>query len=284
MAVNFEEIPSDIEVTDKPPIARKTVLEELNNRQSLLNERTIKCKDIRPFFEKMKKDPLRYMYKYFCICPRFNPKYLCKHTGNIIIDRDVLTHEEHIVFLATPKANFAEPRKLPRYLIHKYIVPKCTARVHSLAAPDKKQVNDTLNNFSHIIPKWRKRLLKMHLQKKPTVNYTTIPLALEWLSEEIRLKKVAKRKERACLQKLARKIVRRQRTQIKKIICVLFEEMKDFLLNDQFVMDENSALVSVILEALREFTGLLFFLNVFFLNIEYNKRISIIFILLGLKL
>lgn len=263
MAVNFKEIPSVIEVPDKPAEKTKTVLEELNDRQSLLNERTIKCKDITPFFEKTKKDPLRYMYKFFCVCPRFNPKYKCRHTGNIIIDRDVLTPEEHIVYLATPKANFAEPRKMPRYLIHKYIVPKCTARVHSLAAPDKKQVNDTLNNFSHIIPKWRKKLLKMHLQKKPTVNYTSIPLALEWLSEEKRLKKVAKRKERVCLQKLAGKIICKQRTQIKKIICVLFEEMKDFLLNDQFVMDENSSLVSVIWDALREFTGLI-------LNIKYN--------------
>ncbi|XP_065358962.1 uncharacterized protein Rcd7 [Calliphora vicina] len=272
MAINFEEIPSEIEIPLKPPQKTKTVLEELNCRQSLLNERTIKCKDIRPFFEKLRKQPPRYLYRYVCVCPRYNPQYVCKHTGNIIIDRDVLTPEEHIVHLATPKANFAAPRKMPRYFLKRSIIANCTARINRLAKPDLKQVTDTLNNFNHIISRRHKRSLNKRLDKSPNVEYTSIQRALDMLKEEKRLKRVARRKERLRCRKLKRKIVHKQRQQIKKIVCILFEQMREFLLNDQFIMDESSALVTVILETLREFTDKEFHITS---NLrEYQKILS----------
>ncbi|KNC30921.1 hypothetical protein FF38_09306 [Lucilia cuprina] len=261
MAINFEEIPSEIEIPHEPTQQTKTVQQELNERQSLLNERSIKCKEIRPFFEKLQKPAPRFMYRYLCVCPRYNPQYVCKHTGNIIIDRDVLTPEEHIVYLATPKANFAAPRQMPRYFLRKSIIANCTARINRLAKPDLKQVTDTLNNFNHVISRRHRRSLKKRLEKSENVEYTTIQKALDWLGEEKRLRKVAKRKEKLRCKKLSRKIVTKQRQQIKKIVCILFEEMKDFLLNDQFIMDESSSLVMVILETLREFTDKEFYIT-----------------------
>lgn len=255
MAINFEEIPSDIEIPLRPAHNTRTVLEEINACQSLLTQRTIKCADIKPLYEKSKKKPPHFAYKNFCICPRYKPQYICQHKDNVIIDRDVLTQQEHIVYLATPKANFGAPRKMPRFLQKKYIMPNCTARINKLAAPDLKQVNDTLNNFQHIISKRHKRSLEKHLLKTPNVQYTSIQTALDWLAEEKRLKMVSKRVEKLRCKKLSRKIVRKQRTQIKKIICALFEEIKEFLMNDQLIMDENSPLVAVILETLKEFTG-----------------------------
>lgn len=255
MAINFEEIPSEIEISPQPLPTKRTVLEELNARQQLLNERSIRCRDIRPFFERRKKKPHRYTYRYFCVCPRYKPQYKCKHSGNIIIDRDVLSQEEHIVYLATPKPNFAAPRQMPHYYLKKTILSNCTARINRLAKPDLKLVSYTLNNFQHVISRRHKRSLTKRLEQKPEVEYTSIQKALDWLGEEKRLRRVAQRKERLRCQKLKRKIGQRQRQQIKKIICVLFEEMKEFLLNDQFIMDESSSLVSVILETLREFTG-----------------------------
>lgn len=255
MAINFNKIPDQIEISPEPPKPTRTVLEEINARQCLLQERYIKCKNIGPLYEKPKKRPHRYTYKYFCVCPNYNPQYVCQHIGNIVIDRDVLTPQEHIVHLATPKENKGAPRKLPRFYQKKFIVPNCTARVNRLATPVVRQVIHTLTHFKHLLTNRHRVALKQRLETKPKVEYTSITVALEWLEEEKRLKKVAKRMEKARCKKLQRKILNKQRTQIKKIICVLFEEMKDFLLNDQFIMDENSTLVAVILETLKEFTG-----------------------------
>lgn len=255
MAINFDEIPNELEVTEEPASTIHTVLEEINARQHLLQERSIKCKNISPFYEKTKKKPPRYTYKYFCVCPRYNPRYPCEHTGNVIVDRDVLTPAEHIVYLSTPKENKAAPRKSPRFYQKKYILPNCTARINKLAAPDIKHVTHTLNHFKHVLPKRHRLALKQHLQEKPKVEYTNIATALEWLEEEKRLKKVAKRMEKLRCQRLQRKIIYKQRRQIKKIVYVLFEEMKEFLLNDQFIMEDSSPLVEVILEALMDFTG-----------------------------
>ncbi|XP_058985103.1 uncharacterized protein LOC131805655 [Musca domestica] len=274
MAINFEELPHEIDVSAANPVrTTRTVLEEINARQHLLLERSVKCKNIPPFYEKPKKQPPRYTYKYFCVCPRYNPQYPCQHSGNVVVDRDVLTPREHIVYLSTPRANHAAPRRMPRFYQKKFILPNCTARINRLASPDLKRVSETFTNFRHILSKRHRSALKEHLQQKPKVEYTSIATALEWMAEERRLKKVAKRMERLRCQKISRQILRKQRTQIKKIICVLFEEMREFLLNDQFIMDDGSPLVEVILETLREFTDREFFVTN---NLkEYQKILSL---------
>ncbi|XP_061394921.1 uncharacterized protein LOC133330501 [Musca vetustissima] len=276
MAINFEEIPHEISVAPKPATrTKRTVLEEINARQHLLQERSIKCKNIPTFYEKPKKKPHRYTFKYFCVCPRYNPHYRCQHRGeNVIIDRDVLTAHEHIVHLATPRENQAAPRLPPRFYQKKFILPNCTARIHKLAMPDSKHVMHTLANFKHILPKRHRSALKGRLEeKKPKIEYTNIATALEWMAEERRLKKVAKRMERLRCRKIQRQIVQKQRTQIKKIICVLFEEMREFLLNDQFIIDDASPLVGVIMETLREFTNKDFYVTN---NLkEYQKILSL---------
>ncbi|XP_073835873.1 reduction in Cnn dots 7 [Musca autumnalis] len=274
MAINFEEIPHEIDdASTKPPRSTRTVLEEITARQHLLQERSIKCKNIPPFYEKPKKRPQRYTYKYFCVCPRYNPQYPCQHSGNVVVDRDVLTPREHIVYLSTPRENKAAPRRLPRFYQKKFVLPNCTARINKLAAPDIKRVMHTLANFKHILPKRHRSALKEHMAPKPKVEYTNIATALEWMEEERRLKKVAKRMERLRCQKISRQILHRQRTQIKKIVCVLFEEMREFLLNDQFIIDDNSPLVGVILETLKEFTDKEFFVTN---NLkEYQKILSL---------
>ncbi|XP_075159607.1 reduction in Cnn dots 7 [Haematobia irritans] len=254
MPINFNEIPNELDIALKPSRSSYTVLEEINARQQLLQERQIKCKNIEVFYEKPKKKPHRYTYKYFCVCPRYNPKYPCNHSGNVVIDRDVLSKEEHIVHLATPKENKAAPRKMPRFYQKKFIMPNCTARINKLAIPDMKHVLHTLTHYKHLLSHRNKSALKQHLEEKPKVEYTNIATALEWMEEERRLKKVAKRMEKLRCQKLERKIIQKQRIQIKKIVAVLFEEMKEFLLNDQFVMDDSSPLVEVILENIKEFT------------------------------
>uniref|UniRef100_A0A1I8QE41 SWIM-type domain-containing protein n=1 Tax=Stomoxys calcitrans TaxID=35570 RepID=A0A1I8QE41_STOCA len=255
MAINFNKIPNEMDETLDTPNPKRTVLDEINERQQLLQQHSINCKNIEPFYEKPQRNGLRYTYKYFCVCPRYNPPYPCEHTGNVVIDRDILTKAEHIAYLSRPNVRIAATRMPPRFYPKKLIVPNCTARISKLAAPDIKHVRHTLNHYQHLLSERHRSALQQYMEEKPTIEYTNIATALQWMEEERRLKKVAKRMEKLRCQKLSRKIKRKQRSQIKKIMWVLFEEMKEFLLNDQFVMDEGSPLVNVIWENLKEFTA-----------------------------
>ncbi|XP_044570959.1 uncharacterized protein LOC6492930 isoform X2 [Drosophila ananassae] len=92
------------------------------------------------------------------------------------------------------------------------------------------------------------------MKAKPPVEAMSMEKAVEYMEEEMRQRRAAKRVLQRRCKGLKKRILQRQRKQMQKMICVLFEEMKDFLLNDQFIVDENSPLCCVILERLREFT------------------------------
>lgn len=255
MPLTFDKIPSEVEIPINIKQPEPTVEQELETCQKLLEYRDTKCRTIVPLYKTPKQVPPRYFYKFFCVCPKYQPKYSCKHAGNIVIDRDVLTKEEHICYLAQPSESFAAPRKRPHFYHKKVRMPNCTARIEELALPSKKRVQYTLDLYQHILPKKRLKKLKRRLEKKDEIKFTNIKTALSYILEEKRLRKIAKKLEKKSCKRIKKTIIKNQRKQIKKIICVLFEEMKDFLLNDQFLIDERSTLCSVILEQIREFTG-----------------------------
>lgn len=255
MYSTFDKIPSVIEI-QLDPIKKPTVSQELEAAKRLLNQRKTQCSSIKLKYKKPKRAPLLYGYKFFCICPQYNPQYSCKHTGGVIIDRDVLTKEEHMCYLSTPRDNLAAPRKRPRYYQKKIIIPNCTTRIEQLALPDLKRVRWTLEAYKSALRKRQIKSLKYHLDQKSKVVSYSIKTALSYIEEEKRLKRVAQTLQRRQCRRLKKHILRKQRRQIRKIICVLFEEMRDFLLNDQFLIDERSTLCAVILEQIRNFTGM----------------------------
>ncbi|XP_037934563.1 uncharacterized protein LOC119668917 [Teleopsis dalmanni] len=255
MALTFDKIPSEIDLVKQLP-PQPPVEQEINSLRDTLEHRTTRCRLIKRLHTKQKKEPHHLIYKFFCVCPHYNPDYckVCKHSGNVIIDRDVLTKEEHLCFLATPKKNYQEPRKLPHYYQKKCLVPNCTTRIAELAEPSIPRVQYTIENFKNILKSNRLVKLKTHLVKKPEVQHTTIRMALNYIDEEKRLRRVAKIVQKRRCKRMKKNILKKQRKQIKKIVMVLFEEMKDFLLNDQFMIDEKSPLCAVILEKIRDFT------------------------------
>ncbi|XP_030373664.1 uncharacterized protein LOC115623448 [Scaptodrosophila lebanonensis] len=231
-----------------------TVADELNARLGMLQVRPNRSPAIKRLVTSRAAD-VQHMYKLQCICPPFHPCYLpCQHTGQIIIDRDVLTREEHLCFLATPKKDMGAPRKPPHCYQKRIPMPTCTARVERLADPHPMHVKDTWKYFKNLLSPRHVRALEAHLMPKPPVEIMPLDKALEYIEEENRLQRVAKQLHRRRCRSLKKRILQRQRKQMRKIICVLFEEMKDFLLNDQFIIDEHSPLCAVILERIKDFT------------------------------
>ncbi|XP_054731913.1 uncharacterized protein LOC129240255 isoform X1 [Anastrepha obliqua] len=249
----FEKIPSTIEIKIEPP-NKLTVSKKLEAAKSLLHQRKTQCSSIKQQHKKTKRAPLLYGYKFFCICPKYNPQYACKHTGNVIIDRDVLTKEEHLCFLSTPRENLAASRKRSRYYQKKISRPNCTTRIDQLALPDLKRVRGTLEEYKNALRKRQINSLKQQLDKRSNVVSYNIKTALSYIEEERRLKKVATLLRKQECRKLKKYILRKQQRQIRRIICALFEEMRDFLLNDQFLIDQQSTLCAIILEQIRNFT------------------------------
>lgn len=256
-AINFTKMPSDMPPSRGPKETGITVADELNARLAMVQLRPDRAKRIKRLVKSEIPEP-QHMYKFFCVCPRYHPCYVpCQHTGQIIIDRDMLKREEHTCFLATPKKNFLSPQRLrqPRYITKKIYVPICTARMERLANPHPLRVKDTFKSFKHILSQRHIAALQQQLKPKPPVEAMTMEKAMEYLEEEMRQRRAQRQKHKKRCSGLKKLIIERQRKQMMKIVCVLFEEMKDFLLNDQFIIDEQSPLSAVILERIKEFTG-----------------------------
>ncbi|XP_030570863.1 uncharacterized protein LOC115769958 [Drosophila novamexicana] len=255
-AINFTKMPSDMPPSRGPKETGITVADELNARLAMVQLRPDRAKRIKRLVKSEIPEP-QHMYKFFCVCPRYHPCYVpCQHTGQIIIDRDMLKREEHTCFLATPKKNFLSPQRLrqPRYITKKIYVPICTARMERLANPHPLRVKDTFKSFKHILSQRHIAALQQQLKPKPPVEAMTMEKAMEYLEEEMRQRRAQRQKHKKRCSGLKKLIIERQRKQMMKIVCVLFEEMKDFLLNDQFIIDEQSPLSAVILERIKEFT------------------------------
>ncbi|XP_017042307.1 uncharacterized protein LOC108088844 [Drosophila ficusphila] len=258
-AINFLKTQCDTrkEHKDEDPLNEgPTVADELNARLAMVHVREARTKRIRRLVKYPPHDT-QALYRFICVCPRYHPCYVpCQHTGQIIIDRDVLSREEHICFLATPKKDFSSPQlgKQARYYTKKIYVNQCTARVERLADPHPMRVNETYTFFKEYLSPRHIAALENQMKPKPPVEAMTMEKALEYMEEEMRQRRAARQVHKRRCKSLKKRILLRQRKQMQKIVCVLFEEMKDFLLNDQFIVDENSPLCSVILERLREFT------------------------------
>ncbi|XP_016969229.1 uncharacterized protein LOC108037217 [Drosophila rhopaloa] len=258
-AINFLKTQCDTRkehIPEDPLQEGPTVADELNARLAMVHVRESRAKRIRRLV-KYSANETQTLYRFICVCPRYHPCYVpCQHTGQIIIDRDVLSRDEHICFLATPKKDFSSPQlaKQARFYTKKIFVNQCTARVERLADPHPMRVSDTFNFFKEYLSPRHIAALENHMKPKPPVEAMTMEKALEYMEEEMRQRRAAKRVHKRRCKGLKKRILMRQRKQMQKIICVLFEEMKDFLLNDQFIVDENSPLCCVILERLREFT------------------------------
>ncbi|XP_039485813.1 uncharacterized protein LOC120448086 [Drosophila santomea] len=274
-AINFLKTQCDTRKEHKPEEFQQdgpTVADELNARLAMVHVRETRAKRIRRLV-KFTANDTQALYRFICVCPRYHPCYVpCQHTGQIIIDRDVLSREEHICFLATPKKDFSSPQlaKQARYYTKKIYVNQCTARVERLADPHPMRVSDTYNFFKDYLSPRHRAALENQMKPKPPVEAMSMEKALEYMEEEMRQRRAAKRVHKRRCKGLKKRILLRQRKQMQKIICVLFEEMKDFLLNDQFIVDENSPLCCVILERLREFTDQEFYTTS---NLQEYQRI-----------
>jgi len=226
--VNLAQTPSDRPPPQREPVDMGvTVADELNARLAMVQLRPDRAKRIKRLVNSHVPEP-QHMYRYFCICPRYHPCYVpCQHTGQIIIDRDMLKREEHICFLATPKKNFLSKQRLkqPRYITKKIYVPICTARMERLANPHPMRVKDTFKYFKHILPQRLITSLQQQMKPKPPVEAMTMEKAMEYMAEEMRQRRAQKQQQKKRCNSLKKMILERQRKQMIKIVCVLFDEI-----------------------------------------------------------
>lgn len=113
----------------------------------------------------------------------------------------MLSREEHICFLATPKKDFSSPQlaKQARYYTKKIYVNQCTARVERLADPHPMRVSDTYNFFKDYLSPRHIAALENQMKPKPPVEAMSMEKALEYMEEEMRQRKAAKRvQKRRC--------------------------------------------------------------------------------------
>ncbi|XP_055844497.1 uncharacterized protein LOC129910918 [Episyrphus balteatus] len=260
--LTFDCIPDTIDEFDLNENGH-SVLDEINRCRHLYKKRQVlkrqKAIDIKPlYYEQMRRRDLvaKYpVYKFWYTSPK-PPKKPdpCSHVGRIILDRDILTKNEHISFLAQPKADLGRKVKPPQWTCQKRYLPNCTTRVESLAHPKTIRVQHNCHDFQNILSVRQATNLRKTLQKPP-LEYTAIENAITYIHEERRLKNIVKSETIRKCNQIKQKLLKIERKQMLKIIYALYEVMKEFLVGDQLEMssDEVNSLSKVLERKITEF-------------------------------
>ncbi|XP_052893562.1 uncharacterized protein LOC128301229 [Anopheles moucheti] len=128
------------------------------------------------------------------------PKYQkCQHSGNFILDREVLNPSDHIAFIASPK-EFIH-RKKPYYVNHK--LSSATNRIKTLARPGATHVKTTLERYSTQLSPKQKQHLQSLLEPKPFVTIKeSMGYAKQQHSDEAMWQRHMAKQERKLLHKI----------------------------------------------------------------------------------
>lgn len=223
----------------------QSVMDEIARCRRLYEKRQklkkLKAIDIKPlYYEHKKKRDLIAKYpvdKCWITYPK-RKVVPCKHTGKIIIDRDILTKNEHINFLAEPKPCFARKLMCPQRCCIRRYLPNCTTRVVCLSHPMPRRVKNTWEDYHHVLSIRQAMNLRKTLQKPP-LDLTSIDNALTYIHEESRLQNVVKKEANRKCNNIKKKLLKVERHQMTNIILALYEIMKEYFTSNQFQMNPD---------------------------------------------
>lgn len=235
---NFDNIDNRVPIIPDGSNA-PTFDEEFNHGMKLYTDRIRTRKLIKSQIKPLYLDALkrkqeilkRPFYKFQCSFtkgPPFEKYDDCKHIGNFIFDREILTTKEHIDILAKPK------RDLKRYIqnMHcnyvKRYFPNCTTRIEFLATPKRLKIEGNFNDYAHLYNARQKLNLSNYLVKS-RIKFTSIETALTYIKEEEKMKKRGSGRIKRELRKVERAIAESRAKYVKKIVMAIWEVMKDFL-------------------------------------------------------
>ncbi|XP_053663138.1 LOW QUALITY PROTEIN: uncharacterized protein LOC128712268 [Anopheles marshallii] len=189
---------------------RKGAKERLASRKIVAQQkRSEKCRDVPS------------VYKLVYPSPPKIPK--CQHSGNFILDRDVLNPADYIDFIARPKEVIR--RKKPHYVKHK--LSSATNRIKTLARPGTTHVKATLERYSTQLSPKQKQHLQSMLEPKPFVTIMeSIGYAKQQRSDEAMWQRHMAKQE----QKLLHKIHRWENELLKIAMNRLAKQLRDYYL------------------------------------------------------
>uniref|UniRef100_A0A182RDM7 Uncharacterized protein n=1 Tax=Anopheles funestus TaxID=62324 RepID=A0A182RDM7_ANOFN len=147
----------------------------------------------------------------------------CQHSGNFILDRQILEPSDHIDFIARPKE--VMQRKRPYYVDHK--LSSATNRIKTLARPGALHVKTTLEKYTKLSPEHEQHLKNL-LEPKPFVTIMeSIGYAKQQRSDDAVWRRHMANQER----KLLHKIHYWEIEHLKIVMEALCKKLKDYYLS-----------------------------------------------------
>lgn len=231
------------------------VIKEIERGTILYQERQLAKKnveyEIKSKKTKKKKSPFT-INKYYCSdtgilkikCPKE-----CKHYGNPIINRNILTPKEHLNFLAKPKyitnqnysSQFYPTKQQNCYYRKKYSyrAGAATTRIEQLSIPSKKNIINTWIKYGNMFSARQiSNLANMLMESK----YTSIEKAICNIREDKKLRKLNKLRCSREIEKIKRKIEILKIEHIQEILYGLADVLKDFLMDETEQIDSQKLL------------------------------------------
>uniref|UniRef100_A0A182NK39 Uncharacterized protein n=1 Tax=Anopheles dirus TaxID=7168 RepID=A0A182NK39_9DIPT len=169
------------------------------------------------------KPPVPTVHKLVYPSPR---KYKqCEHSGNFILDREVLSSTAHIELISEPRDVIREKR--PHYVIRK--LPAITNRIKTLSRPGPTHVKYTLERHSSNLSSKQKQQLESLLEPKP---FVTIPESIGYARQQ-RSDDAMWRRHRAKQERKLLKNMRRWEVELlKETMRKLSNKLSDYYLSE----------------------------------------------------
>lgn len=155
----------------------------------------------------------------------------CQHFCNIILDRDIFSHKEHIQYISMPK-NPIDRSKPPAYypkLIF-YSIPPATLRINQLAQPKSRQLLGTWEEYGNSLSADRVDKIRANLQEKPVMSNKKAVEILKQMKQEERTRR--RNRERK-IDSARQKLVKKQHEQLREHVLRVLASCKDHLFSSK---------------------------------------------------
>ncbi|XP_055629837.1 uncharacterized protein LOC129770786 [Toxorhynchites rutilus septentrionalis] len=161
--------------------------------------------------------------------PRFRG---CHHNESIIIDRDILSTNEHIRLLAMPRVK-PKPEH-PRVVIK--TIPAATNHIKTLAQPKAYAVRDTINLHGARLKSHQMERITQRLNAR---DYLTIPEAQQFARQQRRDEKKWLRYRQKQARVLKKRIVRLELDYLRGVMEKVYRLTRNYFLNNEKPNLEN---------------------------------------------
>lgn len=196
------------------------------------NSKSIKMvtKELNQSIEKQKSQVNNFYIKKIIYPEIPEIKYKkCQHFGNYILNRNILTPNQHLKLLSFPnKKVIPKPLKYTK-IVERNIFPS-SPRLAELAQPTKCRVLSNWKSHSNVL---KPKKIENFWNLLENSNLTSIEEALKLFQHQKLEDKRIVLKQRSKINKLKKQEQKRKKELLKIILNKIYEEMKGFLLSEE---------------------------------------------------